>query len=400
MSRPKNPVPNYLKNPGKDEARCWVAGRWVSLGKYGSEESRREYERVCAEVRIAAAAGIVARPKHRRTVGEVVLAFMQYAADHYRTPDGKPSSEIKEYQVTTDLLFMLYGYTIAAEFGPIALQVVRQKMIDNDWCRNVVNKRIGRLRLVFKWAASQELVPASVPHGLACVRDLQRGRTDARESDPVIPVAREIVEATLPFLSRQVRTMVKLQLLTGMRPGEVCGLSLESIDHESDPWVYRPRKHKTAHRGKVRVIVLGPRAKELILAFLADSRPDRVITPSDSLFSPNEAREEAYIAMRAARKTKVQPSQMRSRRKSNPKRQPAVKYTATAYANAVQDAAVRAKVAHWHPNQVRHTVGTEVRKVFGLEAAQVVLGHSRADVTQVYAERDMALAAKVADQVG
>ena len=38
---------------------------------------------------------------------------------------------------------------------------------------------------------------------------------------------------------------------------------------------------------------------------------------------------------------------------------------------------------------------TEVRRKFGLEAAQTVLGHARADVTQVYAERDHALAASV-----
>jgi hypothetical protein len=35
-----------------------------------------------------------------------------------------------------------------------------------------------------------------------------------------------------------------------------------------------------------------------------------------------------------------------------------------------------------------------------LEAAQVVLGHSRADVTQVYAERDLSLAERVAAQIG
>jgi integrase len=55
---------------------------------------------------------------------------------------------------------------------------------------------------------------------------------------------------------------------------------------------------------------------------------------------------------------------------------------------------------HWHPNQLRHTAGTEIRQRFGLEAAQVVLGHSKADVTQVYAERDQRLAVEVARQVG
>ena len=43
----------------------------------------------------------------------------------------------------------------------------------------------------------------------------------------------------------------------------------------------------------------------------------------------------------------------------------------------------------WAPNQLRHSAATEVRKVYGLEAAQLVLGHASADVSQIYAERDM-----------
>lgn len=54
----------------------------------------------------------------------------------------------------------------------------------------------------------------------------------------------------------------------------------------------------------------------------------------------------------------------------------------------------------WHPNQLRHSAATEIRKQFGLEATQVVLGHSGANVTQVYAERDLEKAAAVMAQVG
>jgi site-specific recombinase XerC len=54
----------------------------------------------------------------------------------------------------------------------------------------------------------------------------------------------------------------------------------------------------------------------------------------------------------------------------------------------------------WHPNQLRHTYATGVRKLYGLEAAQVLLGHARADVTQVYAERDWGLALRVAAEAG
>jgi len=54
----------------------------------------------------------------------------------------------------------------------------------------------------------------------------------------------------------------------------------------------------------------------------------------------------------------------------------------------------------WHPNQLRHAKATAVRKQFGLEAAQVILGHAAANVTQVYAERDFELARDVAKKIG
>ena len=67
---------------------------------------------------------------------------------------------------------------------------------------------------------------------------------------------------------------------------------------------------------------------------------------------------------------------------------------------AVHRGCQRAKVPNWHPNQIRHTVATEVRSKYGLEAAQVLLGHTRADVTQTYAERDMRQAADIARKIG
>ena len=44
--------------------------------------------------------------------------------------------------------------------------------------------------------------------------------------------------------------------------------------------------------------------------------------------------------------------------------------------------------------------GTEIRKRFGLEGAQVILGHASADVTQVYAERDLQKAVEIMREVG
>jgi integrase len=54
----------------------------------------------------------------------------------------------------------------------------------------------------------------------------------------------------------------------------------------------------------------------------------------------------------------------------------------------------------WHPHQLRHTAATKIRQRFGIEAAQVVLGHSRADVTQIYAQKNAELGQQVAMAIG
>src|SRR5262249_36105192 len=131
----------------------------------------------------------------------------------------------------------------------------------------------GRVKRVFKWAVAEELVPPAVYQGLAAVAGLQKGRTAAREAEPVEPVEPAHVVAVLPFLSRHCRAMVELQRLTGMRPGEVGGLKPAEIARAAEPWVYRPDRHKTAHRGKVRVIPIGPRARALLVESLTGEHP-------------------------------------------------------------------------------------------------------------------------------
>lgn len=164
-------------------------------------------------------------------------------------------------------------------------------------------------------------------------------------------------------------------------------------------WLYRPGRdhgphgdHKTAHRGRGRVVCLGKRAQEIIRPFLStDLRA--------YLFSPAKAMAEFRAAQRASRKTPVQPSQQH-RAKARPKKRPGDSYSRCSYDKAVAKACAKAGVPSWHPNQLRHSHATEIRRRFGLEAAQVSLGHSRADVTQVYAERDLSLAEKVAREIG
>ena len=230
----------------------------------------------------------------------------------------------------------------------------------------------------------------------------------------------------LPFLNRHVRGLVEFQRLTGCRPGEACQARRSDIDTSGPVWFFRPEQHKKAHRGKPRVIPLGPKAQALLTAFFPDD-------DADYCFSPRRAVAEFRAAQRARRKTPVQPSQQ-NRAKPNPAKQPADRYDTASYDHAIAAACEKAfpppgplaqradetraewwarltaderavvkawRAAHrWHPNQLRHSFATRVRKERGLEAAQVVLGHATADITQVYAERDLTLAAEVAAKMG
>ena len=234
-----------------------TAGTIIS-GRFGSAESHERYHRLLAERAVSAAARTpttsvpMAAPADQTTVAELILAFWKHAQDHYRHPDGSPSEELGNLKVALRPVRLLYGLTPARDFGPLALRAVRDEMVRSGLARTSVNDRINRVRRAFRWAASVELVPVAVVQSLTTVAGLQKGRSAAREPDPIGPVAPQVVEATLPFLSRPVAGLVRLQLLTGMRPGEACAMRGRDLTAGEGMWTYRPGSHKTAWRGKRR----------------------------------------------------------------------------------------------------------------------------------------------------
>jgi integrase len=275
-------------------------------------------------------------------------------------------------------------------------------MIDSGLCRSEINRRIGRVVRAFKWAVSEELVPPSVHQALQTVSGLRRGRADVRESEPVRPVPEAFVDAIQPFVSRQVWTMIELQRLTGMRPGEVINMCTRDIDTTGRVWTYTPLSHKTEHHGHKRVIYLGPQAQALVRGWL---RHDLTAF----LFSPREATAERLAEMRRNRKTPVQPSQV-NRAKAKPRKRPGAAYTVESYrraivygigrSNAARQEQGASPIPHWHPHQLRHNAATRLRKEFGLDVARAVLGHSSPVVTEVYAELDAAKAIEAMERVG
>jgi hypothetical protein len=204
-------VPSYRLHEPSGRAVVTVrtpngSRRDIYLGEYNSPDSRKEYARILAELATAPVGSNTLTPAGPAgadiTVDELMLAFLRWALTHYRTPDGEPTTEVDEIKRSLGPVRRLYGHTPAADFGPKALAAVRQHMIGLGWCRTLINRRVERIKRMFRWAASEELVPVAVYQGLRTLPGLQKGRTEARESEPVRPVDPTHVAAVLPHLNR------------------------------------------------------------------------------------------------------------------------------------------------------------------------------------------------------
>ena len=445
---PSNPtrVPSYRKRSGYDRAIVSLTDavtkrrRDYWLGEFGSPASRERYHRLIAEWeahgrRLPEPEEGDANGARGATVDDVIERFWRWAGMHYA------GRERDTFRPVLRLLRRMDGATPAAAYGPRRLRLIREAMIRGNaeadpprepWSRPYINAQVKRIRRLFKWAASHELVPAGVHQALATVEPLRRGRTSARETEKVGPADMAIVEGAKEYMSRQVRALVDLQLLTGARPGELVSMCVADLDTggPGGVWVYRPACHKNAHHGRERAIYLGPKSQGVIRPFVAGRAAEA------PLFSPAEADAERRAARAAARKTPLScGNRPGTNRCAAPLRRPGDRYTPESYYRAIRYACDKAfppppplgrldsetearwrerltgeqrvelkawRAAHrFHPYQLRHTAATEIRRAFGLEAAQLVLGHASAAITDaVYAERDQKKVAEIMRCVG
>jgi integrase len=280
MPKLLNRVPSYRFHKQSGQAMVTLNGHDICLGRFGTPESRREYDRAITEW---IASGRQFLPdKNKVTISEIIAAYWMHADGYYRRGDGTLSDEVSCIKKALSPLRQLYGPSPAAQFGPLALKAVREKMIQMKWCRTYTNNQIGRVRRMFKWATENELIPPDIYHGLIAVAGLKAGRCAARESIPVRPVPDDHVNAVLLLVSRQVAAMIRLQLLTGMRPGEVCIMRGIDFDTTGELWQYRPHIHKTAHHGHQRIVYLGPKAQEIVKPFLKTDLEQYLFSPAEA----------------------------------------------------------------------------------------------------------------------
>jgi integrase len=397
MARPRLTVPAYRHHKKTGRAAVSIYRQDGSRteiilpGHYGSDESKQEYERLLAQLRVGYGKLPAEKAPSDLTIAELVARFMaDHVEQHYRRPDGTPTGEKANFVMTFRPLVRLFGSKPAGELTPLDLRMVREAMLTANWmneeekekrcktrggdgttCRKETNKRIGRIKKLFKWSVEMMLVSPAVWHGLQAVSGLQAGRGKARESVDVEAVPLEHVERTLEHLPEVFADIVKTQMYSGARAGEILKLRTCDIDQTATPdlWVFTPSSHKNAWRGHKRKIVFGPRAQLVLRKYLTPESAEAF------LFKPGMGRRRKQTNLRSG-------------------------YNVIELDKAIGRACVKAGVAHWSSHQLRHLAARLAEKEISIEGARAYLGQKTINMAAHYSGIDVQAAAEVAKRIG
>ncbi len=281
-------IPSYRRHKPTGKAVVTIGGRDIYLGRYNSAESRQEYNRLIAE----------------------------WTASNGTLP--KPSSDLK---------------------------AVREKMIGLGWSRQYINRSVHRLKHVFKWAVTNELVPHSTVDGVLLVDALRAGRSEAREAEPVKPVPEAFIDAVLPYVSPTVAAMIELDRITGKGVRRQAPGTQDSAIVRQSTWQQSQGKAKTHGRSEVR---------------------------RHQLLPSHQPRHRGCKQGQAARGRRAR------------HRPQASSFDSTL----------------GHPHQLRHNAATNLRREHGIEVARIILGHQSVKMAEQYAEVDRQVAIDVMARIG
>ncbi|MDB4775618.1 tyrosine-type recombinase/integrase [bacterium] len=369
---------------GAEYAYVRIEGEFHSLGRWGTRDSIARFEKVLAEWR----ATIIGReqPTDRiLTVGELAENYLQHETDRR---DAGEVTRSTWYAARAAMLVLVKSHagTPAVRFGPKALKSIQTRLAVEPCMshagrfrddtkppplsRAEVNRRINLIRSAFKWAVSEELVPASTLEALKAVQGLRRGA--GRELPERTAVDPEIVEETAVRLEeaghRGMADMLRFLRWTGCRPAEACGATFGDIETGTDGFLWiRLSDHKTAKAtGRDRRIPLNHSAAKIVTASMAAASS---IDPTRHLFQ---------------------------RRGGQP-------ITTNGLGQAVRRTVHKYQITSWMPYQMRHLAATEAVAATGSEtAAAALLGHSPSStvVRRYSTQRDASarLAADAIDQ--
>jgi integrase len=179
------------------------------------------------------------------TVAEVITAFLADVADR-----AKPNT-LRVYRYFLEPVATRYSKMKACDLTPTAAEVYARKP---EWSPSSRNAFLGALATAFKWAVKARLIVQTPLAGMTLPPKESRGADTLVTPEDHI----KLVQATTPAFALFLRVLYA----TGARPGEVASITAENFD-EANALVWL-KEHKTAHKGKRRVIYLSPEAVTIL----------------------------------------------------------------------------------------------------------------------------------------
>lgn len=355
-------IPKYCHHKQKNLAYVTINGRVIYLGKYDSPESHNNYDKTIAEWlsnnRMLESEYFVSD----FSVSDLVARYLDHSINYYlNRRTNKPTSHYHKIKSAVVYAHRYYGDLPIEEFRARHLKAIRTIMIDKKYVRGTINQWISLIKAMFRWGAEEELFSDEIYHRIKIVKGLQLGRSDAKESKSVKGITYDRIHAVKPHIPTLVWDMVQIQLLTGMRPGEVVGMKGSELVTGSEVWEYLPESHKTAHKGKSRFIFIGPRAQVILSPYLIK-----------------------HVAGYLFQSPAI----------------PGEPYTVAAYRRCITRACKRIDIDKWTPHQLRHTRADEIENLYDIDSACDVLGHQTTKTTLTYLERRKERARRVMKEIG
>jgi len=393
MARPKTLRPKYSCHKRSGQGVVYVHGKAIWLGKYNSLESLKRYNAVITEflkgnIPDKSVFAFKSAPSVRQLCELYVEQQLPKYSDAERACQGG----------AIRLLVTMFASTEVTDFGPLRLAEVRDAMIAGDphatntsgnlrprkpWSRDFVNHQVKRVRAIFRWGISKEIVPQVVADALGSLSALRPHECIAAEPRQRSAVPPEKLAAVRDVLKARNRDIYDLLLMSGARPNEIISLTTGQIDRRGEVWRVDLESHKNAHRGKSRTLFFNRTAQAILEKYLHADPSKRLFPMLRSTFGS---------AVKAACEVAFQmPEELRKPPKD---------------LTPEQLADVRARAKQWRrenvftPHWLRHTVATKLADEMGTEAAQRLLGHAGKAMTEHYSKAADKVAISAAQRLG
>jgi hypothetical protein len=169
MTYKRKQLPKYCRHKGSGQAYVRIAGDMHYLGKYGTDSSRREYDRIMSE--FIANGRQAYRHPDEILMENLIARYLDYTENELNLSE----SRMKIIAAVLRTLNELYANQPVSAFSPASLKAVRSQWVDKKLGLDTVNSYIGIIRQMFDWGGEEEIIPADVVAALRVVKQLKRG---------------------------------------------------------------------------------------------------------------------------------------------------------------------------------------------------------------------------------